>query len=103
MKVRCPCCAGSGEIEERAPVPLSPMQLRIFDIVRSSKDGIAISALADRVYADCPDGGPFSAHKSVHVQITRANARLAKVNLRIGSETRGHGAPYQLQQLSSGR
>ena len=79
---------------------LSPMQLRIFEIVRRSKHGIAGPALVELVYAGSEDGGPLSGSSSVKVQISRANSRLAKVNLRIGSVTLG--GPYQLQQLSSG-
>ena len=100
VKVRCPCCEGSGEIEEGAPVPLSPMQLCIFDIVRKSKYGVPGPALVDRVYADWADGGPINAYNSVQVQIRRLNDRLAKAGLRIASETHGEGGGYKLERIN---
>lgn len=101
MKIACPCCLGSGEIEEAAPVPLSPMQFRIFDIVRRSVHGIPGDLLVDRLYADHEDGGPLYARRSMWVQIKLANNRLAKANLRIATTTGGPRSPYSLQRLSS--
>ena len=34
--MRCPCCDGSGEIELASPVPLTPMEFRVWDAVRRS-------------------------------------------------------------------
>jgi hypothetical protein len=90
---------GKGEIEERAPVPLSPIQFRIYDIVRRSKYGIPGTALVDRVYAHRSDGGPINAYNSVQVQIKRANERLAKAGIRITSETHGEGGGYRLERF----
>lgn len=101
MTIICPCCLGSGEIEETAPVPLSPMQFRIFDIVRRSTHGITNTQLVDRIYAPLADGGPMYAYQSVRVQIVRANERLAKANLRITTATHGRDSLLVLQQLSS--
>ena len=98
-KITCPCCFGTGQIEQRAPVPLSPMQFQIFDIVRRSKYGIAGPVLTDRLYADRADGGPVSGRKSMQTQVVQLNKRLAKANLRIGAKTM-HG-PYCLLQISS--
>jgi hypothetical protein len=39
--MRCPTCNGTGEIEARAPVSLTPLQLRIYEAVQQSKDGIS--------------------------------------------------------------
>jgi len=95
--ITCPCCFGTGQIENRAPVPLTPQQFQIFDIVRRSKHGIASPALADRLYADHQDGGPVSGHKCVQTQVVQINKRLARANLRIGPKTRN--GPYFLQQI----
>ena len=100
-KVTCPCCFGTGQIEQQAPVPLTPMQFQIFDTVRRAKYGIGGQLLTDRVYADHPDGGPVSGYKSVQVQITHLNRRLAKANLRVGAALRG-GPYFLLQTESSG-
>lgn len=99
VMITCPCCAGKGEIEERAPVPLSPMQFRIYDIVRRSKYGIDGKTLVSRLYANREDGGPVNADISVRVQIVRINERLAPVKLRIGSGTKGHNSPLRIQNL----
>lgn len=82
-------------------MPLSPMQFRIFDIVRGSKDGITGTDLVNRIYAGVKDGGPLSAYHTVMVQVTRANKRLARKNLRIATATGGRGSPFHLQHLSS--
>lgn len=101
MTITCPCCAGKGKIEERAPVPLSPMQFRIYDIVRRSKYGIDTVGLVERVYSGQEDGGPLYAHRSVRTQITRANKRLLEAKLRIATGRQGPGNRYHLQHLSS--
>lgn len=81
-KIKCPCCNGTGEIEQDAPVYLSPMQLKIYNIVRK-RNGILPSDLVNRVYATDPDGGPEFAQISVRVAIVKANARLAAAGERI--------------------
>lgn len=96
----CPCCAGKGEIEERAPVPLSPMQFRIYDLVRRSKYGIPGTELINRVYAHEEDGGPMNADISVRVQIKRANERLAVAGIRIAIATHGAGGGYRIERIS---
>jgi len=100
-KITCPCCFGAGQIEPQAPVPLSLMQFRIFDIVRRSKHGIAGPDLTDRLYADRADGGPSSGRKCMQTQVFQLNKRLAKANLRIGAKTM-HGPYFLLQTKSSG-
>jgi len=98
-KITCPCCFGTGQIEQQAPVPLARQQFQIFDIVRRSQYGITTPAIADRLYADHPDGGPISGHKGVQTQIVQINRKLAKANLRLGPKT--HGGPYFLMQIES--
>lgn len=84
----CPCCGGTGRIEEKAPVPLPPMQFRIYDVVRRAKHGISGPRLIDAVYADRSDGGPEFAEQSVYVQIRNLNRRLAKVCLKVSANRR---------------
>jgi hypothetical protein len=56
----CPCCGGTGAIEAASPVPLTPLQFRLWDALRRSPEGLACAELTERVYADRPDGGPAS-------------------------------------------
>ena len=93
--MKCPCCGGTGEIDPKAPVDLSPLQFRIYDIVRRAKDGIPGPLLIDRVYAHYPDGGPLTASRSVYVQIRRMNERLAAVRERVAST----GSVYRLLKI----
>ncbi len=94
--MRCPTCAGTGEIAELSPVYLPPRQFRIWDTVRRAKHGISIADLADRVYSDRPDGGPGSATQSIWGLVRVANKRLAPFGQRIEA-TRGPGSVYSLQ------
>lgn len=100
VNIICPCCLGKGEIEERSPVHLSPMQFKIWDVVRRSKHGITGPDLTGKVYADKEDGGPLNANISVHVQIVKANIRLAPAKQRIVSTGGGPGALYRLKHTN---
>jgi cyanate lyase len=91
--MKCPCCDGTGEIEEKAPVALSPMQFRVYDIVRRSKYGIAGKDLVTRMYGDRDDGGPITAEISMHVIVNRLNERLGVVGQRVAC---GVGRRYRL-------
>jgi hypothetical protein len=97
--IKCPCCHGSGQITERSPVRLTPLQFRIWDIVRRA-DGISAADLIQKVYSQHWEGGPINAAKSVCVTVHHANKRLATVNQRIVS-SRGRGSLYRLQYLDS--
>lgn len=94
MKVICPCCKGKGEIEEKTPVYLSPMQARVYDIVRKC-NGIQSRDLVTRLYGDCPDGGPEFAQISMRVTVKRANDRLLAVRQKIS------GGRTQLYRLTN--
>ena len=96
MLIVCPCCNGAGTIAEHAPVRLSAMQYRIWDIVRRSKHGITCGDLVDKVYENCKS--PEHAQQSVCVTVWKANKRLAEVKQKIVS-TRGRGSIYTLQRL----
>jgi hypothetical protein len=57
--MRCPCCGGSGEIDG-PPVQLTPLQRRIYDLVRARPHYLGSADLACQVYGDEPDGGSGS-------------------------------------------
>jgi hypothetical protein len=95
MIVKCPCCKGTGTLDDTVGVRLSPMQQRIYELL--CRASINAPALVDRLYASRPDGGPDNALKSVHVQIYLMNKRLANVGKKIISTTRGGpGATYRI-------
>ncbi len=103
MTTKCPCCNGTGEVSgqivDPAPVPLTRMQYRIWDILRRS-DGISIAALVDRTYADRASGGPQHARESVYVSISKANKQLAVVGQKIVSlRAGGSDRVYRVMQL----
>lgn len=95
MKIVCPCCLGKGEIEEVAPVHLSPMQLKIYKAVRATSYGVTGFALLGRIYGDRDDGGPECAAISLHVQVKRMNERLAAVKQKVSC---GRGKLYRLER-----
>ena len=98
MTILCPCCEGRGTIEEESPVLLTPMQLKIYNIVRKSKHGIIGPELVSKIYADRIDGGPDWASVSMCVQIKNMNMRLAVVREKIKADTRGKGGRYRLHR-----
>ena len=98
--ITCPCCGGRGEIEEKAPVPLSPLEFAIYDTVRRCPDGINVHELADRVYAGRRDGGPEYAGSSIRVTIMRVNRKLKGKGLRIAGTY--HRTGERLQTAEAG-
>ncbi len=94
--MKCPCCNGSGEIKEHAPVYLSPMQFKVYDTIRRSPHGITGPRLVDKVYADRHDGGPDYASVSVHVMIKRINDKLKGKKQQIWATNRGRGGVFKL-------
>lgn len=88
IMIKCPCCDGLGMVDADCPVPLSPMQFRIWDAVRRAKDGITTDELVDIVYQDHEHGGPAQAVRSVAVTAHLANKRLASVGQAISSRQR---------------
>jgi hypothetical protein len=100
MTITCPCCGGSGQIEEQGPVPLTPLQFKIYDAVWRSKYGIDSRTLIDRIYADRIDGGPDNPRNAICVTIKNMNLRLATVGQSIGGTTRGRGSVYRLQRTN---
>lgn len=76
---------------------LTPLQSRLFTLVqRAGADGIESATLADRLYADRPDGGPVTVRNIVCVTAKRIRNRLAgKFNVTVAA-TRGQGSRYYL-------
>lgn len=101
--IPCPCCQGSGEIEERPKGPecLSPTALRIWEIVRR-RNGISGPDLVNLIYADRANGGPVNARKSVHVTICKANKLLAAEGVQIKG-TGGRGSTYHLVRTGAAK
>jgi hypothetical protein len=97
MSTICPCCEGKGTIEPGHPVRLTPIQGKIYNLVRAARFGIDVSRLAAAVYADRIDGGPHGANWSINTQIYKMNRRLEPVGERIRSE----GLVYKLFRNSA--
>ena len=95
----CPCCVGAGVIEDGPPVRLTKTQARIWDVVRRCPDGIAIDALAQRVYAHRDDGGPECAEKVVQVMIHFANKKLRTVGQVIKGCSGSGASSYKLHRI----
>jgi hypothetical protein len=100
--ITCPCCAGAGFIEPAAPVPLTPLQLQIFNAVRQSRHGITAPEIAAKVYADRYDGGPEFAKTVIYLTIRSANRRLYAAGVAIVSTTHHRGAVYRIRPLGGG-
>jgi hypothetical protein len=95
----CPCCGGAGTIEPAAPVPLTPMQFRIWEAVRQSRHGLTAPEIAARIYADRYDGGPLHAQGCIYATIRSANHRLQAAGVEITSSTRTRGGIYKITQV----
>jgi hypothetical protein len=97
--ITCPCCGGRGEIEEQRHPQLTPLQFRIYDVVRRSPCGINVHNLVDKVYADRADGGPDTAMAVVRSLIWKINTVLAPTGARIRGTSTGRSSVYKLQRL----
>jgi hypothetical protein len=103
MLITCPCCAGAGFIEPAAPVPLTPTQFRIWDVVRRSRHGLTAPEIAARVYADRYDGGLLHAKTCIYLTIKSANHRLQAAGVAIASTTHHRGAVYKITPIGGAR
>lgn len=99
-QIKCPCCDGTGTIEEGPPIPLPVMQAKIYDIVRRQKQGITSADLVTKVYEDHADGGPDFAAISVRVMIKRINDKLKSCNQRIRATNKGLGAVLYMERIN---
>jgi hypothetical protein len=85
-------CGGSGVL------PLTPLEFRVWDVLRRAPDGLACAALIERVYSDRPDGGPLTARNSIWSHAHRANRKLAAIGQRIVASG-GPGSTYRLTRI----
>jgi hypothetical protein len=90
--MKCPCCDGSGVI------PLTPMQYRVWDVLRRSPDGLAAADLTQRVYSSRADGGPDSGVHCIWSHAFHANKRLTAIGQRIVASG-GPGSIYRLVRV----
>lgn len=68
---------------------LTQSQMTIFnEIYEKMPLGVVLDRLVEVLYQHRPDGGPLTAHNTVHVMVAQANRRLQKLNVRI---TAGRG------------
>lgn len=98
MTALCPSC--------HSPLPdfpleaiktaLTPQQAMIADIV-ARRPGIRRGAVADFIYADCPNGGATD-DSGVSVQIVNANKRLAGLGWKILGQHGQQG--YRFERLA---
>jgi hypothetical protein len=96
---QCPTCAGTGTIAPAAPVPLTPMQFKIWDAVRRSREGLTAPEIAAQVYADRYDGGPLHAKTCIYLTIRAANRRLQAAHVAIVSTTQHRGGAYRVRAI----
>jgi hypothetical protein len=81
-------------------VALTPMQFRVWDTLRKSRDGLTAPGLAAKVYSDRHDGGPLFASRCVFAAIKSANRRLRAAGVEIASTTpRVRGGAYKIQRI----
>jgi hypothetical protein len=72
---------------------------KLVNIIGARPDGIPISELVDQVYADCIDGGPVTAPRSVNVMIHKANKQLRPQGFQIEPMWLGRGARYRMVEI----
>ncbi len=99
MKVPlCKCC-GHPIIDDGVGVVLTPLQRRIFNIVRrAGKAGIAGKDVMTEVYAADPGGGPDSTN-IIAVVASQMNQRLAQFSIKIQGR-RGPGGVFTLERMA---
>jgi len=98
MKVPvCKCC-GHPIIADEIGVVLTPLQRRIFNIVKGAGTaGIRGKDIMDAVYANVRNGGPDSTN-IIAVVANQANRRLAQFSLKIQGR-RGPGGIFTIEKL----
>jgi hypothetical protein len=84
----CPCC-GQVIVPAVELAHLSPMEQRVFDIVRTRMPhGISRTRLFDHLYGGDPNGGP--AHiNTVSVIVCNLNKKLKPYGIRVNCPQRG--------------
>lgn len=99
---KCPCCGK--ELDDALPVralshaPLRPMQRRIIDVLsKTYPRGLSAVAIASRVYASDPNGGPMSADNAVSVHLHAARPILSRYGWTVGAA--GEQGNIRLQRV----
>lgn len=100
---KCPCCgqALDSDLPARAlsNAPLRPMQRRIIDVLsKTYPRGLSAVAIASRVYASDPDGGPMSADNAVSVHLHAARRIIRQYGWTVGAG--GETGNIRLQRLA---
>ena len=98
------CCPHCGQTLPPAfpDVHLTPQQARIYERVRKAgKWGIRSDDLIDWLYADREDGGPDSAVKVLHCQVSKMNKRLKPFGKAVRAPPGGRIGPstYTVRDL----
>lgn len=98
MKVPlCKCC-GHPIVADEIGVVLTPLQRRIFNIVKTAGTaGIRGKDIMELVYANVSNGGPDSTN-IIAVVASQMNRRLAQFNLKIKGR-RGPGGMFTLERV----
>ena len=102
MKVPvCKCC-GFPLVADELGVVLTPLQNRIFKIVkRAGVAGIQANEIMEMIYQNAPNGGPDS-NNIIAVVCGQMNKRLKQFNVKIKGR-RGPGGYFSLQKLEGSR
>ncbi len=82
---RCACCH---QIIPPEVFFASPLEKRIYKLVKSRPDGVSAQELVDASYQHDPNGGPLTAKIAIRVRVLKMNKELAKHGVRIGCETK---------------
>jgi hypothetical protein len=95
----CPCC-GQVILDALELIHMSPMERRIYDMVRRRMPyGINAADMFAAIYANDPNGGPLD-QSVLHVNVHHLNARLKPHGLVVrSSHKKGRGAPYRIYAL----
>ena len=69
-------------------------------LVQANHRLTSIEVLIEKVWGDCPDGGPLSADRGIRTHICHARKKLEKAGWTIRAQ-KGHG--YRLERLEAGK
>lgn len=93
--MKCPCCGHNAtevSLEALDFVYLTPQERRIVHTLADVYPRrLSAEQIADRVYADDPDGGPIGARKSIGVHLHRLRKKIQPMGWTAGSIAWGHG------------
>ena len=70
---------------------LSDTQRRVFWAIAHARYPITANEIADKVYAECEDGGPLAVPQNIGVHVSRVREKLLRSPYRIKSNLGGNG------------